>query len=308
MHSIGMSADNKNFGGKMDIFLKKNQTMTTSIKSSYGVPFIDFPELTKTGLVIDGFSTRLGGVSKGELSSMNLSFYRGDLNENVLENYRRIANALHFDVHNIVTCNQCHTSNVRIVSKEERGSGIFFPRDDAPMDGLITNEPNVVLATSHADCVPLYFLDPVKKVIGLAHSGWKGTVSYIGREVVEKMEESFGCHAEDMIAAIGPSICKDCYEVSEDVATQFKFAFDDKFHNEILERKRNNKYQLDLWKANQIVLMKAGILPKNIITTDICTCCNTKTLFSHRGSGGKRGNMMAFLMLKDTEVSGMSEN
>ncbi len=291
----------------MDVFLKKNQTMTTALKCSFGVPYLDFPALTETGLVINGFSTRLGGVSKGDLSSMNLSFYRGDQDENVIENYRRISKALHFDIHNIVTCNQCHTSNVKVVTRKDCGKGIFFPREEEPVDGLITNETNVVLATSHADCVPLYFLDPVEKVIGLAHSGWRGTVSYIGREIVEKMEEYYGCNAENMIACIGPSICQDCYEVSEDVATQFKFAFDQEYQDEILEKKRNNKYQLNLWRANEIVLMKAGILPQNIVTTDICTCCNTKTLFSHRGSGGKRGNMMAFLMLKDAGVCGTSE-
>ena len=284
----------------MNIFIKKNNLNTTKLTSSHGIPYLEFPALKATGLVNAGFSTRLGGVSKGYLSSMNLGFNRGDDKETVMKNFTLMSKAMGFLADDIVKGQQTHTTNVAVVHATDRGKCFRDPDFLTDTDGLITNEPGVVLCASFADCVPLLILDPVKRVIGLSHSGWRGTVHYMGRATVEKMEETFGCDPQDMIACIGPSICKDCYEVSLDVATQFKYAFDDCYHADILEAKNNGKYQLDLWKANQIVFLKAGLRPQNIFIPDICTCCNSGVLYSHRASGGKRGNLAAFLELKDS--------
>ena len=166
------------------------------------------------------------------------------------------------------------------------------------MDGLLTDEPGVYLATFFADCVPLYFVDTKRKAIALAHSGWRGTVARMGQCVVEKMREAYGTDPSDLVAAVGPSICQARYEVSGDVAGAFAAAFAKPGQErEILLDKGGGKYQLDLWRANEIVLTEAGIPETNIQVTDLCTCHNDRYLFSHRASHGKRGNLGAFLGL-----------
>lgn len=262
------------------------------------VEYLTFPLLEETGLVRHLFSTRMGGVSEGYFSSMNLSYTRGDRKEAVDENFRRIAGILGCEMTDIVCSDQTHTTNVRRVEAKDRGKGIRYPKDYTDVDGLITDVPGIVLATFYADCVPLFFVDTVRKAIGLSHSGWRGTVGRMGQRTLEAMREEYGTCPEDVVAAIGPSICKDCYEVSEDVAEAFREAFDRPGQSgQLLYEKGNGKYQLDLWRANQIVLQEAGIPEAQIQVTDICTCCNPSYLFSHRASSGKRGNLGAFLGL-----------
>ncbi|MBQ8821076.1 MAG: peptidoglycan editing factor PgeF [Lachnospiraceae bacterium] len=258
--------------------------------------YLTFPKLSQLEGIRHLFTTRLGGVSKGIYSSMNLSFTRGDEEEAVLENYRRISRLLGTDAEHVVCSDQTHTVNIRYVTKEDAGKGVVRPRDYQDIDGLITDVEELCLATFYADCVPLYFVDPVKRVIGLAHSGWRGTVERMGEHMVKAMVERFGCRPGDIIAAIGPSICRDCYEISEEVAVRFKEGFwADK---EVLSSgKAPGKYQLDLWRANEEVLLGTGILPEHLDVTDVCTCCNSDYLFSHRASHGQRGNLGAFLML-----------
>lgn len=260
--------------------------------------YLTFPMLEETGLVNHLFSTRMGGVSEGIYSSMNLSYTRGDKKEDVDENFRRIAAALGCGVEDIVCSDQTHTTNLRIVGKADGGKGITRARDYSDVDGLLTDEPGVYLATFFADCVPLYFVDTKRKAIALAHSGWRGTVARMGRCVVEKMREAYGTAPADLVAAVGPSICQECYEVSEDVAEAFAEAFAKPGQErEILLAKGGGKYQLDLWRANEIVLTEAGIPRNQIQVTDLCTCHNDRYLFSHRASHGQRGNLGAFLGL-----------
>lgn len=261
---------------------------------SLDLEYLTFPMLEELGMVKHLVSTRLGGVSKGDLSTMNLSFSRGDEEENVLENYRRIAAVLQCEPEDMVASDQTHTTNVRLVTAADKGKGIVYPRDYRDVDGFVTNEPGVVLVTYYADCVPLFFVDPVHRAIGLAHSGWRGTVDRMGQAVVKSMEEHFDSKASCLYAAIGPSICQDCYEVSEDVALQFIAQFGEKV---VTAGKAPGKYQLDLWEANRMVLEQAGIPVQQIQVTDICTCHNSDYLFSHRATGGKRGNIAAFLGL-----------
>jgi len=263
-----------------------------------GITYLKFPMLEETGTVIHGFTTREGGVSEGHLGTMNLSFTRGDNPENVKKNYEIIADAIGFDPKKVICSDQTHTTNVRLVTKEECGKGVYQPKDYSDVDGLITNDPEVVLATFYADCVPLYFVDPMHKAIGLSHSGWKGTAGKMGLRTVEAMTKTFGSRPEDIYTAIGPSICQDCYEVSEDVIIEFEKVYSPEVMSRICFSKGGGKYQLDLWKANYEVFLEAGIRPEHIAVTDICTCCNPKRLFSHRASHGQRGNLAAFLALK----------
>lgn len=263
------------------------------------VVWLSSPLLERCRGIGNAFSTRKGGVSEGIWSTMNLSYSRGDDPEHVTENFRRFAGAAGFSVDSIVASDQTHTVHVRKVTAEDCGSGIFKDKRFWDVDGLITDTPGVVLATFYADCVPLYFVDPVHRAIGLSHSGWRGTVGKMGAVTVQAMENAFGTRPEDLLAAIGPSICQVCYEVSEDVIRQFEAAFPENIWDRLFYRKEDGKYQLDLWEANRQVFLEAGIAEERIQTANICTCCNSEILFSHRASHGKRGNLAAFLWINE---------
>lgn len=279
--------------------------------------YLTFPLLENTGMVKHLFTTRTGGFSEGMFSSLNLNFDRGDDPEKVRNNYERVAEVLDCSINDFVLSQQTHTTNIRLVDESDKGNGIFGPSAYQDVDGLITNTKGIVLVTSYADCVPLYFVDPVKEAIGLAHSGWKGTVGRMGKYMIRAMQEQFGSNPEDILVAIGPSICQDCYEVSEEVANAFLSLSGElaQYEEEILESGYRGgyqgngiqmvspgvikgKYQLDLWLANAVILRNAGILLSNIAITDVCTCHNPEYLFSHRASEGKRGNLSAFLGLQ----------
>lgn len=280
----------------MDFEVKlKGNKRDTKINEANGVVYLTFPILEQFG-VKHGFSTRLGGVSEGMFSSMNLSFQRGDDREKVEENYKRICNVLNMNHKNVVLSNQVHDTKIKLVTKEDAGKGMIKESDIIGIDGLITQEKDIPLVTFYADCVPLFFYDPVKEVIAAAHSGWRGTKEKIGKKVVEIMEEEFGCKKEDVVAVIGPSICQDCYEVSEDVVLEFQEVFMEET-SLFAKAKENGKYNLDLWKVNSMILKEAGILEKHMSLPNLCTCCNPKLLFSHRASKGKRGNLAGFISL-----------
>ena len=266
-------------------------------QENMGVTFLTFPLLEREELVTHAFSTRKGGVSEGMFATMNFAGNRGDDPEHVRENYRRMGAALGVPPEQMVLSQQTHTTNLRIVTREDAGKGVVRERDYTDVDGLLTDEPGLMLVTSYADCVPLFFLDPVKRVIALSHSGWRGTVGRMGAVTVERMHEVFGCDPGQILACIGPSICQSCYEVSEDVAEEFRLVFPEADWPEILEEKPEKKYQLDLWNANRKILLSAGIREDHLASSGICTCCHSDFLFSHRATQGKRGNLGAFLML-----------
>lgn len=280
------------------------------------VEYLQFPKLAEIEGIEHAFTTRVGGVSVGDCATLNFSFSRGDDPASVVENYRRMGEVFDVETKDFVTTDQTHTTNIRVVTKADAGKGVTIPRDYTDIDGLITKERGLVLSCFFADCVPLYFVDLAKPVIGLAHSGWRGTEAGMGACMVKRMQEEFGCDAKDIQVAIGPSICQDCYEISEEVAKRFqegfwneeavktfcKEAFQAGLHSTgklLTEGKAEGKYQLDLWLANYVVLRSAGVLTENISVTDICTNCNPAYLFSHRATNGKRGNLAAFLLLKE---------
>lgn len=274
---------------------KANNNNSCIIKEKNGVTYITFPIFPESE-VIHGFSTRLGGVSQGIWSSMNLSFSRGDKEEYVRENFNRIAEAIGFSAEDLVFTDQVHETEIMVVTEEHKGMGIVRPRPER-VDGLITNVPGIPLATFYADCVPLFFYDPVKKVAGTSHSGWRGTVARMGAVTVKKMQQTYGCNPKDILTAIGPSICKECYEISADVAEAFQKEFSEKQWKQFLRDDHNGKFHLDLWRVNEFILEEAGISKEHICTTDLCTNCNPDFLFSHRASQGKRGNLAGFIMI-----------
>lgn len=280
-----------------------NQNHSTRIHEQEGVVYLTFRNLERAG-VLHGFSTRLGGVSKGDLSAMNLSFHRGDAPEAVMENHRRFAKAVGYDERKLVFSDQVHTTKIYKVTEKDCGKGITRETDIIGIDGLVTNRPGIPLITFYADCVPLFFHDPVRNVVALAHSGWRGTVAGMGQVMLEYMQKEYKTRVEDVYCAIGPSICQKCYEISGDVAEEFRKRFPAEQYEDFMQETGPDKYHLDLWKANQWILLEAGVLREHLETTDICTCCNPEFLFSHRASHGKRGNLGAVIMLTGENVAG----
>ncbi len=268
---------------------------TLKINKKGELVYITFPRIEAAGVVKHIFSTRLGGVSTGQFATMNTSFSGGDDFLAVEENYRRLCDAADINIENLVLSRQTHTNNVRIVTKKDCKTGYTRPSFN-DVDGLITNQPGVALVTQYADCTPLLFCDPVKRVCATSHAGWRGTVSQIGKVTVEKMVNEFGCDPSNIIAAIGPCICKDCYEVDMPVLEAFANSGID-INGVFCEGRDENHFMLDLVRANKNILLSAGVLEENIDISDICTCCHADELHSHRATGGKRGNLAAIIEL-----------
>lgn len=273
------------------------QSKTMTLNSSDTVPYLTYNSLSEIKFINHAFSTRLGGVSAGEFTSMNMAFNRGDNPENVTENYKRICKSAGFDFDSLTASAQDHKTFVRAVTSENIGVGIYKPRDLQSVDALITNEKGVTLVTYYADCTPLFFVDIKQKAIGLAHAGWRGSVGRIGEKVVEKMTELYGTNPADIVAAIGPAISVCCYEVDKPCADNF-YALSDLDSSRIVFPKENGKYMIDLLETNRQILVAAGVKNENITVSDVCTNCNSELLWSHRATKGKRGTMSAFMCIK----------
>ncbi|MBR2279364.1 MAG: peptidoglycan editing factor PgeF [Ruminococcus sp.] len=261
------------------------------------VPYLTYKSLENIDFITHGFSTRLGGVSEGIFSSMNLAFNRGDNPDCVVENYHRICDSIGLDFDTLVASAQDHNTFVRAVTRDDCGVGITKPRDLDSVDALVTNEKNVTLVTYYADCTPLFFVDKNKKVIALAHAGWRGTVGKIGEKVINKMTEQFNCNPEDIVCAVGPAISKCCYEVDENCAEQF-YALKELDSSKFIFPVENNKFMIDLLETNKQILINAGVPESNISVSDVCTKCNSELLWSHRATNGQRGTMCAFMCMK----------
>jgi len=239
------------------------------------------------------FTTRIGGVSQSPYNSLNLGLNTDDKPENVYDNYKIICDELNIEIEDLVFSDQVHSDKVLIIDESYKCQGKIFHKKLNNVDGLITNKSTIALVTLYADCVPLIILDPIKKVVGLSHAGWKGTVKKIGRKTIELIIKEYHSLPQDLLIGIGPSIGKCCYEVNEDVIKQFKKVF----KNSDFIHKKNGKYFLDLWKANKNSLLEVGVKESNIIISEICTQCNNKLLFSHRGDKGNTGRMAAIIQL-----------
>lgn len=269
---------------------------TMTLNNSDTVPYLTFNSLSKIKFINHAFTTRLGGVSEGEFSSMNMAFNRGDDRESVTQNYKRFCQSAGFEYESLVASAQDHNTFVRAVTKADRGVGIYKPRDIESVDALITNDRGVTLVTYYADCTPLFFVDTKNKAIGLAHAGWRGTVGRIGEKVIQKMTELYSTNPGDVVAAIGPAISKCCYEVDLPCAENF-LNLKDLDSSKFVFPKENGKYMIDLLETNRQILVASGLKPENITISDLCTNCNSDLLWSHRATKGHRGTMSAFMCL-----------
>ncbi|MEF2964659.1 peptidoglycan editing factor PgeF [Paenibacillus sp. M1] len=251
-----------------------------------------------------GFTGRAGGVGEGPYDSLNLALHVGDDPEAVLENRRRLASALGFAPEAWTCGEQIHGTAVAAVAAADRGKGLA-DRAGAfqDTDALVTNVPGVLLASFYADCVPLYFLDPVNRAVGLAHAGWKGTVGRISEAVIDRMEREYGSRRSDIRAAIGPSIGACCYEVDERVMVKVREAFAGILSGEwepsvAAPSPHEGRTMLNLKEMNRIIMIKAGILPTHIECTSWCTSCHSDRFFSYRKHSGVTGRMASWVGLK----------
>ena len=269
--------------------------MEYTIKDYQGLKFISFKRLEELDILKHAFTTRLGGVSNAPYSSLNLGPKTKDTPEAIRSNTEKLCEAIGVDFEALVVSDQVHEDQIYIVTEEDKGKGFERERDYKDIDALITNVPGIPLISYYADCVPLYIVDPVKRVVALAHAGWKGTVLKIGNKTVKKMMEVYGSRVEDIIVVIGPSIGLCCYEVDKGVISRFNTNFTDA--SSFVFPKGKNKYMLDLWAANSIALKDIGIKDRNIVISRLCTGCGTDLFFSHRMEGPLTGRMASIIQL-----------
>lgn len=260
-----------------------------------GVVYLTADGIETAGGAAHGFSTRLGGVSEGIYASMNLGANRGDDPARVRENYRRFCAAIGTDMDKMVFSCQVHGCGVRVVTAADLGKGLDRPVD-YEADALITDVPGAALTVFSADCLPILLYDPVRRVAGAVHAGWRGTSLGIVTQTVERMVECFGCRREDILAAIGPGISKCCFETHEDVPNAMTAALSTAVLQHI-KIKENGKFAVDLKGINAMRLAQAGLTPDHIAVSDICTACHPELFWSHRKLGTNRGSMAAAIQL-----------
>ena len=284
------------------------------IRSQGDVKWLTFPVFDEYPELVHAFTSRHGGVSTGEKTSLNFGKGPDETWDNILENYRILAAALSeeagqpglIDREHMVRTDQTHTANVLTVTEEHLSMGILREREYTDIDGLITNRRGIALVTSHADCNALFFYDPVQQAIGLAHSGWKSTLQEIGAQVIGQMAAEFGTNPAGVIVGIGPALCQTCFEVDEDVAQRFyeknhewcQYAFQREIGicSETGEERR--KHYIDLKSVIKETLQRNGVKAENIHDMGLCSKCRPDLFYSYLGQKGKNGNMVSVMMLK----------
>ncbi|WP_150266246.1 peptidoglycan editing factor PgeF [Paenibacillus tepidiphilus] len=267
------------------------------------------PWRTKYPGLTAGFTTRQGGVGETPYDSLNCALHVGDSPEHVRENRIRLAGGLGFPLEAWTCGEQTHGKHIALVTEAERGRG-SLDRTSAfqATDGLLTDVPGVLLTSFYADCVPLFFYDPVQGVAGLAHAGWKGTVAEIAAEMVAAMGTAYGSRPQDIAAAIGPSIGDCCYEVDDYVMDHIRrfeaelqpadWANEPELYHAV--KGDTHKSMLNLKEMNRRIMIKAGILPTHIECTNWCTSCNSDLFFSYRKENGVTGRMTSWIGLKES--------
>lgn len=269
--------------------------MSFTQHNTNGLIYFTDDGISAAGGVAHGFSTRSGGVSEGAFDSLNLGLNRGDLPEHVLENHRRFCAALGADVERTVFSHQVHKDGVRVVTSADAGKGLYRERDyDA--DALVTDIPGLPLVVFTADCIPVLLYDPVRRVIGAVHAGWRGTSLGIAGKTVQLMQSHYGCQPGDLLAAIGPGISKCCFETREDVPNAMLEVFGPAAFP-CLESLPSGSFRVDLKGLNALSLERAGLTPEQISTSDLCTACRPDLFWSHRITGEERGSLAALIQL-----------
>ncbi len=265
-------------------------------KNREGIPYLAAPALDKTGVAVHGFTTRDGGISPPPFDTLNLDFKVGDDPANVIANRKRVCRVMGAGLDRLVAADQVHGNRVATVDKIHAGRGAYSREDALPgIDALVTGVPGLLLSSYYADCVPLFFLDPVRRVVALAHAGWKGTVLRIGERTVRHMVQKHRCRPEDIVAAVGPSIGPCCYEVDAPVMEKVVQCLPGE--TGLAVNSRPGHWMLNLPEINRRILLRAGIKEENITMAGYCTACHGDVFFSHRGQKGRTGRMASLIML-----------
>ncbi|KMO87833.1 hypothetical protein AB840_00100 [Megasphaera cerevisiae DSM 20462] len=273
------------------------------LETKNGITFATFDILNKTGTVTAAVSARTGGISRPPFDSLNMSFSSGDVPEHIRENRKRCLEALGIDPVRIISCNQVHGIHIEAVGKDDCGRGALNRQEAiADCDGLMTHEVGVPLTMNFADCTPLLFYDPVRRVIALSHGGWRGAARNIGAVTLKNMHDAYGTKPADVLAAIGPTIHDCCFEVGGDVLQAFSTVLPEAEVRRLSRDKENGKYYFDLPGANKALLLQTGILPEHLEDAGICTGCREELFYSYRKASWRKektGRHMAVMELKE---------
>lgn len=246
--------------------------------------------LFSAGEVSHGFTSALGGVSRGAVKGFNLGFRVNDSEESVRKNYRLLECDLDIDLNRTVLAKQTHTDNIRIVTEDDCGKGIVRASDIEDTDGLVTNISGIALVVFSADCIPVLFYDPKNRVAAAVHSGWRGTVKKISARCIEVMSDVYGCSPKNILAAVGPSIGPCCFEFGSDAPRYFEKKYQ--------TPKSNGKFMIDLWAMISDTIEEAGVLRGNIDISKVCTVCSGGKYYSYRCQKEHTGRQGAVIMLK----------
>lgn len=268
------------------------------------VELLKFDRLTEKKGIVHCFTTRVGGVSEGACDSLNMSFKRDIDCNNVTENIKRVAIACGVPFESVTMVPQVHAGDVKVVTEADRGRGVSSDAFDEGYDAMVTNVKGITLATIHGDCIPVFLYDENAGCIGMIHSGWRSTHAKISENAVIAMRKNYGSKPENVIAVIGPGICQNCFEASDDVYDAFAEKFGEDFTGSAnmcrADSERKGKWFISLPDIVYKTLIDAGVKENNIVKSGICTCCkeNRDKYFSHRREHGKTGAMSGFIMLK----------
>ncbi|KUG02714.1 hypothetical protein ASZ90_019908 [hydrocarbon metagenome] len=259
-----------------------------------GMEYITIPHWLEQGIDI-GFSTRHSGASLHPFHSLNMGLHVGDDPVSVIRNRQEFTNIFGIGLNRVVCCEQVHGSSVAYIDGELAGRGAEDYYTSLPaIDAMVTNTPGVMLAAFYADCIPVFFLDPLKRAVAIAHSGWKGTRDRIVANTLQTMVEQFGSDIVDIEVFLGPGIGRCCFQIQPDLAEKVSKVFPG--FDGIMYRNREIFWDLRL--TNRNILIEAGIKPMKIIDCGICTSCRTDSFYSHRREKGKTGRMMAAIGLR----------
>lgn len=251
-----------------------------------------------------GFTTRNGGVSKTPFDTFNIGLHVNDDAEDVLLNRQKLAHSVGMSFEAWTNGEQIHSNQIAIVTSKERGSGRSSMEDAIKgVDGLLTNEPDILLTSFYADCVPLYFWDAEHQVIGLAHAGWKGTAAAIGKQMIDTMSTVYHSKPEQIRCAIGPAIGACCYEVNHVVIDRIEelwhtLELPGEALSSVFTKKQAGHAHINLKEINRQIMIKAGIMPSHIEISEWCTGCSRQLFYSHRMENGKTGRMASWIGIR----------
>lgn len=261
------------------------------------IELITYPLFSEFNEINHFTSTRKSGVSQGDFFSLNLGLYSGDEPDNIQKNFNLLFDFTGIKPHQLFIPHQTHGDEIIVIDKKftqespENQQSLLYGKD-----ALITNIPDIYIGVTTADCVPILIYDPVKKAVGAVHAGWRGTCGKIVSKTIEQMCEKFGSNPNDMFAVIGPSISVNVYNVGNELVDEFeKAGFKT---NEIFQQK-NEKIHLDLWKANENLLLEKGLKIENIEIAKRCTFTEHETFFSARKLGIKSGRMISVIGIEE---------